>query len=102
MNLPIGKVLTALAASVVLVGCASMGPPRPPSLELPKPPTDLQAHRKGNKVSLSWTVPTATTDKLRVRHAGATHICRGFEPVLRKCGTAVAEVPPPADFETGK
>ena len=98
MRLPIRKVLPALAALLVLTACASMGPPLPPSLELPKPPTDLMAHRKGNKVFLSWSVPTVTIDKLRVRYPGPTRICRGFEPVLNECKTGLGEVPPPANF----
>ena len=77
-----------------LVGCAAMGPPRPPSLELPKPPTDLRAARKGDRVVLTWTVPTLTTDHQVVRSLGATRICRGIQPVFKECGTAVGEAAP--------
>src|ERR1700678_4405201 len=78
------------------VGCAAMGPPRPPSLELPKPPTDLRAARKGDKVALTWTVPALTTDRQAVRSLGATRICRGGEPVLKECGTAGGDAAPGA------
>jgi hypothetical protein len=81
---------------LVLAGCAAMGPPRPPSLELPKPPADLRAARKGDKVVLTWTVPALTTDHQTVRSLGATRICRGSEPVLKECGTAVGEASPVA------
>ena len=74
--------------------CATIGPPRPPSLELPKPPTDLRAARKGDQVRLTWTVPTSTTDRQRVRSFGVTRVCRGIEPLLNECGTAVGEAPP--------
>src|SRR6202041_3626452 len=74
-----------------LLGCAAMGPPRPPSLELPKPPADLRAARKGDNVLLTWTIPVLTTDHQAVRSLGATRICRGSEPVLKECGTAVGE-----------
>src|SRR4029077_3163281 len=40
-----------------LCGCGSPGVPLPPSLDLPKPVTDLRAVRKGDKVYLMWTVP---------------------------------------------
>lgn len=89
------KLVVALAP-LVLAGCAAMGPPRPPSLKLPKPPTDLRAARKGDKVVLAWTVPALTTDHQGVRSLGATRICRGSEPVLKECGTGVAEVSPAA------
>ena len=70
-----------------------MGPPRPPSLELPKPPSDLRATRKGDRVTLTWTVPTMTTDRQRMRSVGPTRICRGVEPVLKECGSPVGEAP---------
>jgi hypothetical protein len=82
---------------LLLASCATIGPPLPPSLELPKSPSDLRAIRRADTVVLSWTIPTVTTDRLTVRHPGATRICRGLEPVLTKCGTPVGEtaaVPP--------
>src|SRR5580700_6621194 len=77
-----------------LVGCAAIGPPRPPSLELPKPPTDLRATRKGDKVLLTWSVPALTTDHQAVRSFGPTRICRGTDAALVQCGTAVGEAAP--------
>lgn len=71
-----------------------MGPPQPPSLELPKPPRDLRATRKGEHVILTWTIPAATTDRQTVRRLGPTRICRGLGPVLTACGTPVGEAAP--------
>jgi hypothetical protein len=88
----------ALAALVWLTGCASIGPPLPPSLELPRPPTDLRAARKGDKVTLTWTIPARTVDRQMVRYLGKTRICRGLDPTLTQCGNPVGEVAPPADF----
>jgi hypothetical protein len=90
MKNPTGRLLLGITP-LVLVGCAAVGPPRPPSLELPKPPTDLRAARKGDKVVLSWTVPALTTDHQAVRSLGTTRICRGSEVVMKECGTAVGE-----------
>ncbi|MFZ0958547.1 MAG: hypothetical protein WAN60_19555 [Candidatus Sulfotelmatobacter sp.] len=95
MKIPRGKLLLGIMP-LVLVGCAAMGPPRPPSLQLPKPPTDLRAVRKGDKVVLTWTVPALTTDHQAARSLGATRICRGSGPVLKECGTAVGEASPVA------
>ena len=93
MRFPETKFLSALAATMIMTACASIGPPQPPSLELPKPPTDLRATRKGDHVTLTWTIPTATTDRQTVRSVGATHICRGLQPELIECGTPVGEAP---------
>ncbi|MFY9740551.1 MAG: hypothetical protein WA252_06615 [Candidatus Sulfotelmatobacter sp.] len=85
------------------LGCASIGPPLPPSLELPKAPVDLHAERKGDKVTLTWTIPRRTTDRRILRYLGDTQICRGLEPVLTICGKPVGEVSPPANYKlTGK
>ena len=84
----------ALAVTALLTSCASTGAPLPPSLELPKPPSDLRGARKGDKVTLVWTRPTETTDHQTVRHLGSSRICRSKEPGLIRCGMPVAEVPP--------
>lgn len=70
--------------------CATPGPPQPPSLELPRPVTDLAATREGNRVLLTWTAPTETTDKLRMRHPGPTAVCRKIELDLAKALVSVA------------
>jgi len=69
----------ALAVGVpfVLLACATIGPPQPPSLNLPQPPGDLRPSRKGERVNLTWTIPTMTTDRATVRSLGPTLICRG-------------------------
>ena len=91
MELSTRKLVLALGAVAMLAGCASIGPPQPPSLELPKPPSDLRGVRKGNKVTLRWTAPAQTTDRQTVRTLGPSRICRGLEPVLQQCGAAVGE-----------
>jgi hypothetical protein len=94
MKISKGKLLLAVGAGLGMVGCAAIGPPRPPSLELPKPPTDLRASRKGDNVVLTWSVPALTTDHQAVRSFGPTRICRGREAALAQCGTAVGEAAP--------
>jgi hypothetical protein len=90
----------ALAVLVWLTGCASIGAPMPPSLELPRPPSDLRAARKGDKVTLTWSIPARTVDRQRVRYLGKTNICRSLDPVVAKCDKPVGEAAPPADFAT--
>lgn len=87
---------TALASlCLLLASCAQTGPPLPPSLELPKPPSDLRAIRKGSTVTLTWTEPTQTTDRQTVRYLGPTLICRTSELEMAACTNQLAIVPPP-------
>ncbi|MFZ0815765.1 MAG: hypothetical protein WAM78_09615 [Candidatus Sulfotelmatobacter sp.] len=129
MKIRLGKLLPVLGALVWASGCASIGAPLPPSLELPKPPTDLHAVRKGDRVTLTWTIPARTTDRQSVRYLGKTRICRsvgaGFtsaEPTSaastsstapasartsdaggpKECGTPVGDVAPPANFTAAR
>lgn len=60
----------------MLSGCASPGPPLPPSLKLPEVPTDLTASRAGKEVTLRWTTPSRTTDKLLIVGPIVAEICR--------------------------
>ncbi len=94
--------LLIASATLVLAGCASVQAPLPPSLELPHPPTDLRAYRKGDHVYLSWSVPTQTMDRQRVRRPGPTRICRSLEALMSACGSPVGNVAPPSKDELQK
>jgi hypothetical protein len=91
---PTRQLLSLIVACVLicfLAACASIGPPVPPSLELPKPPTDLRALRRGDHVYLFWTFPTQTIDRQNVRRPGPTNICRSLGP-MSECGTPVGSI----------
>lgn len=79
-----------VCASLMFSACATIGPPLPPTLDLPKPPLDLRASRKGDRVNLTWTVPTMTTDRQTIRELGPTQICRALTE-LKECGTPVGK-----------
>jgi len=81
--------LTALAVAT-LCGCGTPGAPQPPSLHLAKPVADLKVTRAGDRVTLTWTIPTETTDGAAFRHAGPTRLCRAVDqpqlnPQLSQC-----------------
>jgi hypothetical protein len=86
-----------MAGGLLVVGCASPGPPRPPSLQLPQLVRDLSAAREGSSVELRFTLPQKTTDSLPIREAGVkASVCRGGEggpcvavPALQNVGLAV-------------
>ena len=83
---PPPALLPATLLALLAIGCASPGPPRPPSLKLPQPVTDLTAQRIGNQVVLHWTTPTHTTDNLTIKDTITARICRN---------TAAAPTPTP-------
>lgn len=71
---------------VFAAGCASPGPPRAPSLNLPQRPTDLTAQRVGNQVVLHWTTPAKTTENLALSAKTVTSL------MVRVCRTPITPV----------
>src|ERR1700687_106178 len=98
MKLHLGKFIASTALCLLLGSCAQTGPPLPPSLELPKPPTDLRASRKGNRVTLNWSEPKLTTDRQSVRYLGPTLVCRSLEPEITTCGNFATMLPAPSSL----
>jgi hypothetical protein len=85
-----------LTGICLLVGCAQTGVPLPPSLELPRPPSDLRAERKANLVTLTWQEPTRTTDHQIVRYLGPTQVCRLADAKATTCGVPVHIIAAPS------
>jgi hypothetical protein len=84
-----------LIVMAVAVSCGNPRPPEPPALELPNPVKDLRAARKGDKVYLSWSVPTKTTEAQTIRYIGPTRICRARNAAVAGCATPAGEAPAP-------
>jgi hypothetical protein len=70
----------ALLLLSLVVGCASPGPPHPPTLNLPELVKDLAADRVGDEVNLHWTTPSKTTDGLNIKGPVTAEICRLAPP----------------------
>lgn len=82
------KVGTALAtllgaACLIATGCGTPGPPQPPSLHLPNPVSDLTAVRSGATVTLHWTNPRKTTDRLLINGTIHARIC--WQKITAQC-----------------
>jgi hypothetical protein len=96
----------AASALTLLAACGTPRPPLPPSLELPVPVTDLRGARKGDKVTLVWSVPIKTTEKTNLRRLGPTLVCRSLEVAFNRCdpvGTVLpSELPPAKPAPQGK
>jgi hypothetical protein len=90
----------SLALAAGLAGCASPGPPLPPSLKLPAVVAagELTATRVGDTVALHWTTPDRTTDKLLIAGPITAVICRNPPPATPPAATlarrAKAAAPP--------
>jgi hypothetical protein len=88
-------ILFVASGIIFLAGCATPGPPLPPSRGIPAPITDLQAARKGDTVNLSWGTPRETTDGELIRKPGTMVVARaagsGFQDI--------AQVPLPRALE---
>ena len=95
MKRNIKTLLLPTTLCLLMAGCAQVGPPLPPSLELPKAPTDLRVSRKGNMVTLTWSEPTLTTDRLSVRYLGPTRVCRNLKSEVTSCENPAAILPAP-------
>jgi hypothetical protein len=69
-----------LIAGLTIAGCASPGPPRAPSLQLPEPVHDLTVSREGDHVAIHFTLPQRTTDNLPIRQGAVrASLCSGPE-----------------------
>jgi hypothetical protein len=87
------KILSCLFVAMLATACGSPGVPIPPSLELPRPVTDLHAFRKGNAVHLTWSTPTQTTEHRNLRRGGTAEVCRTVGAALTNCGNPFAQIP---------
>src|SRR5437660_12594656 len=94
------RTLIAILSLALLAGCGTVGAPQPPSRQLPEPVRDLRASRKGDKVTLTWTQPTETTDHEPAgRWLGTTNICRTIAPnshmpAMNGCSQKVGQTAP--------
>jgi hypothetical protein len=85
-----------------LTACGVPGIPKPPSLNLPRPVTDLRAVRKGDRVYLAWTAPTETTDNLPLHHPGGVVVCRSPGAMRPGCAGGVLPVSQPQSSAQSK
>ena len=94
------RLVLCFFATAALSACGSPGVPVPPSLELPKPVKDLRAVRKGDKVVLTWTAPTLTTDRHSIRNLGDTQVCRNPGEAMKQCASVAKAPRRPSEQQT--
>ena len=94
-----------------LASCGYIGDPLPPSLEIPVGVTNLRATQKSDKLIVSYTPPSLTTENLKLRTIEATEFRAGplgsgdfnleqwaasasrFDPPPAKAGVVELELP---------
>jgi hypothetical protein len=81
-----GAAAVLFAAAIGMAGCGTPGAPLPPSLNLPERVTDLSAVRTGNQVTLTWTMPKRTTDRVLLKGDIAAEVC--WEEGSSRCVSA--------------
>jgi len=89
------SILLAACAAVLglATGCAAPAAPQPPSLRLPQSVNNLSAVRKGNRVVLTWSPPTVTTDRQPIHWPTTTRVCRVVNQFpINQCGEAVTQI----------
>jgi hypothetical protein len=89
----------AVAVACSLTSCGKKGPPLPPLVKIPSPPTDFKAERRGSDVKMQFAVPNFNTDGSkpanieRVDVYGFTGSSDVNNDQLLKLGTRVASLP---------
>lgn len=59
--------LALLLLSLVAYSCGYVGDPLPPALNIPTRVNDLKAHQRGDRILVSFTVPSVTTEGLALK-----------------------------------
>lgn len=70
----------ALLAALALGGCGYIGPPKPPSLEIPFPVSDLSVGEYGAHILIRFTLPALTTDGLTITRVKSVEVFAGPGP----------------------
>jgi hypothetical protein len=78
-----GAFLLCLSALASLAGCGMPAQPLAPTLKLPLAVKDLRASRSANTVSLSWTMPTRTTDNTPLEGKVPVYVWRSTSDLRR-------------------
>lgn len=100
--------LAAVAAVAIATACGKKGPPLPPLILLPSPPSEFSATRRGDRVDVVFKVPSSNADRTTPAEVERVEVYAWTAPepaaadeVLRR-GTRVGsvEVNEPVDEET--
>ena len=83
--------LIFFAFMCAVAGCGTPGAPLPPSTNIPKPVDDLNAMRKGDTDTLTWTAPEETTDGALLKRSGKMTVFRALLNIENSNGTSAPD-----------
>jgi hypothetical protein len=89
------SILLAICGAVLALatGCAVPGAPLPPSLRLSQTVDNLSAVRKGNRVVLTWSPLTETTDHQPIHWTTTSRLCRVLNQFpITQCSEIVTQI----------
>ena len=100
MNSVLGalRITAFFAFAAIAVGCGKKGPPLPPLVKIPVAPGDFTAERRGDQVTVQFTVPASNTDNTKPANIERVDVYALTAPasvpddVLLKRGTIVGSV----------
>jgi hypothetical protein len=88
----------ALLGILWLTGCAYVGAPKPPALEIPTRVTDLRAAEYGDKIVVEFTIGTDTTEGLKLTEVKAVE-ARVTVGSTSQIVPLTAKKPGPVDYD---
>jgi len=95
---PVAKTLAAALLCAAVAACGKKGPPLPPLVKIPVAPGDFTAERRGDEVTIQFTVPAANTDNTKPANVERVDVYALTAPasvpdeVLLKRGTVIGTV----------
>ena len=82
-------------AAAVLAACGYVGPPMPPTLDIPIAIHDFRAWESGDRIELEFTLPDKTTENLTLTSFGSVEARIGEDPSQSKVVALTASKPGP-------
>jgi hypothetical protein len=90
-----------MLAAALLSACGYVGPPMPPTLDIPVTITDLRAWESGNNIEFEFTLPAKTTENLDLKSVRSIELRIGedvpqsktVQLMVRKPGPVTDQVP---------
>ena len=73
-----------MLAAALLSACGYVGPPMPPTLEIPLAVTDFRAWESGDNIEFQFTLPDKTTENLPLTEVRSIELRIGEDPSQSK------------------
>jgi hypothetical protein len=82
----LGLILLFALSATFETGCAKIGEPQPPEIQVPKPPDDLAARQVSDGIVLTFSKPAKNTDGSEAKSLASIEVFRLLEDASRGTG----------------